>query len=148
MATSASPALRVSMDSIARSPPLAPASSPAATSTARLATARYTGRSRMCLCFGFTQRDVMRVPSDQVSRPRSRAPTWREDDDDCAWLHPIHEIDDVLVGHADAAGRDGLADIFRLVGAVDAVQGVLVALVKVDRPRAERIFRPPAMRLG
>src|SRR5215207_4425753 len=74
-------------------------------------------------------------------QPRSRAPTWREDDDDCAWRHPIREIDDVLVGHADAAGRDGLADIFRLVGAMDAVQGVLVALVKVNRPRAERIFR-------
>ncbi len=30
-----------------------------------------------------------------------------------------------------------MADIFRLVGAVDAVQGVLVALVKVERPRAQ-----------
>src|SRR5215216_2327927 len=74
-------------------------------------------------------------------QPRSRTPTWREDDDDRAQLHPIHEIDDVLVGHADASGRNGLADIFRPVGAVDAVQGVLVALVKVNRPRAERIFR-------
>src|SRR5437667_8258142 len=34
-----------------------------------------------------------------------------------------------------------MADIFRLVGAVDAVQGVLVALVKIDRPRAQRISR-------
>src|SRR5262245_13569170 len=32
-----------------------------------------------------------------------------------------------------------MADIFRLVGAVDAVQGILVALVKIDRPRAQRI---------
>src|SRR5262249_29677744 len=71
----------------------------------------------------------------------SSTPTRREDDDDRAGLHPIHEIDDVLVGHADAARRDGMADIFRLVGAVDAVQGVLVALVKVDRPRAQRIGR-------
>src|ERR1043166_2726351 len=34
-----------------------------------------------------------------------------------------------------------MADILRLVGAVDAVQGVLVALIKVDRPRAQRIGR-------
>jgi hypothetical protein len=65
MAMSGSLALRVSMDSIERSPLLAPASSPAAINTARLATARYTGRSRACLRFGFTQRDVMRVPSDR-----------------------------------------------------------------------------------
>src|SRR5690349_17990288 len=114
MAMSGSLALRVSMDSIARSPLLAPASSPAATSTAKLAAARYTGRSHLCLRFEFTQRDVMRVPSDPVYGPRSRTPTWREDDDDRARLHPIHEVDDVLVGHADAAGRDGLANIFRL----------------------------------
>src|SRR6266446_2880771 len=49
-------------------------------------------------------------------------PARREDDDDRALLHPVDEIDDILVGHADTAGRDGLADIFGLVGAVDAVQ--------------------------
>src|SRR5580704_11313938 len=67
---------------------------------------------------------------------------WCEDDDGRALLHPIKEIDDILVGHADAAGRYGLADIFRLVGAVDPIQGVLVALVEVERPRAQRIGRP------
>src|SRR5580704_15756976 len=66
---------------------------------------------------------------------------WCEDDDGRALLHPIKEIDDILVGHADAAGRYGLADIFRLIGAVDAVQGVLVALVEVERPRSQRISR-------
>src|SRR5258708_9872203 len=65
----------------------------------------------------------------------------REHDDGRTRLHPIEEIDDILVGHADAAGRYRLADIFRLVGAVDAVQGVLVARVKVERPRAEWIGR-------
>jgi hypothetical protein len=30
-----------------------------------------------------------------------------------------------------------LADLFRLVGTVDAVQGVLVALVRVERQRAQ-----------
>src|ERR1700731_5486245 len=34
-----------------------------------------------------------------------------------------------------------MADIFRLVGAMDAVQGVLVALIEVERPRAQRISR-------
>jgi hypothetical protein len=57
----------------------------------------------------------------------------REDDDGCAWLHPLEKIDDILVGHADAAGKDSLADVFWLVGAMDAVQGVLAALVKVVR---------------
>jgi hypothetical protein len=32
------------------------------------------------------------------------------------------EIDDILIHHADAAGRNGLADGMRLVGAVDAVK--------------------------
>jgi hypothetical protein len=36
----------------------------------------------------------------------------------------IIEIDDVLVGHADAARGDRRADIFRLVGAVNAEQRV------------------------
>jgi hypothetical protein len=54
---------------------------------------------------------------------QASTPTWREDDDDRAWLHPIHEIDDILVGHTDASGRDGLADIFWLVGAVDTGTG-------------------------
>jgi len=34
-----------------------------------------------------------------------------------------------------------MADVFRLVGAVDTIQRVLVAFVKVDRPRTERISR-------
>src|SRR6516164_2254345 len=43
-----------------------------------------------------------------------------------AQLHALVEVDDVLVGHADAARGDRLANVFRLVGAVDAVEGVLV----------------------
>src|SRR5579863_7003378 len=76
--------------------------------------------------------------------------TRREHDDRRTLFHPIVEIDDILVGHAYATGRNGLADIFRLVGAVYAVQGILVALVKVQRSRAERIFRAAlyAMRVG
>src|SRR4051794_14146164 len=67
MAMTGSPAMRDTMDSTGRSlrPLRAPASSPAATSTARPATARYAGRSQFCLHFGFTQRDVIRVPTDR-----------------------------------------------------------------------------------
>ena len=36
-------------------------------------------------------------------------------------LHPVVEVDDVLVAHADAARRDRVADRPGLVGAVDAV---------------------------
>src|SRR6266850_7124528 len=60
------------MDSTGRSrrPLLAPASPPAAISKARLATARYAGRSRFCLHSGFTQRDVIRVPTDRSGQRR------------------------------------------------------------------------------
>ena len=47
--------------------------------------------------------------------------SWREDNDNCADLDPIVEIDRILIGHADAARGDGLADIFGLVGAVDTI---------------------------
>jgi hypothetical protein len=79
MVMSGSPTLRVSMDSIKRSPLLASASSPAAISMARLATARYTGRSRVCLHFEFAPRDVMRVPSDLVYATlySGKFTTWR-----------------------------------------------------------------------
>src|SRR4029079_15730426 len=40
----------------------------------------------------------------------------RKDDDHSAGLHPVVEIDDVLIGHADAAGRNRLTDILRLIG--------------------------------
>jgi hypothetical protein len=51
----------------------------------------------------------------------------------------IIEIDDVFVGHADAARGDRRADIFRLVGAVDPEQRVLAAGVEIQRTRAHRI---------
>ena len=49
----------------------------------------------------------------------------REHDDNCADPDPIVEVDDILIGHADAARRDGSADIFGLVGAVNTVPCVL-----------------------
>ena len=62
-----------------------------------------------------------------------------EHHDDGADLDAVIEIDRVLVGHADAARRDRGADIFRLVGAVDAEQRVLAARVEIHRARAHRI---------
>ena len=46
-------------------------------------------------------------------------------------LHSAVEIDHILIGQPDAAGGNRLADIFRLVGAVDAIQRILPASVKV-----------------
>jgi hypothetical protein len=57
----------------------------------------------------------------------------REDHDNCAHSDAIVEVDDVLVGHANAARGDGSADIFRLVGAVDPVLRVLATRVQIDR---------------
>src|SRR4051812_13437879 len=62
-----------------------------------------------------------------------------EHDDDRADLDPGVEVDDVLIGHADAARGNRRADIFRLVGAVDAEHGVAAALEEIERARAERI---------
>ena len=68
--------------------------------------------------------------------PRPQHDHWRTD------LHPRVQVDRVLVGHADTAGRNGTADVFGLIGAVDAVERILVGRVKVHAPRAERIVRP------
>ena len=67
-------------------------------------------------------------------------------------LDAIVEVDDVLVEHADAARRDRRADIFRLVGAVDAEQRILVTLIEIQGACAERIVGAardgrPSMRL-
>ena len=52
----------------------------------------------------------------------------RQHDHRGAEFHAVVEVDHVLIGHADAARGDRRADVFRLVGAVNAVQRVLVAL--------------------
>ena len=64
-----------------------------------------------------------------------------EHHDDGADLHPAIEIDHVLVGHADAAGGNRRADIFRLVGAVNPEQRVLAARIEIERARTHRIVR-------
>lgn len=59
-------------------------------------------------------------------------------------LDAVVEIHDVLVGHANAAGRDRLADRLRFIRTVDAVKRA----AKIHGTRAERIFRPPGMKRG
>src|SRR5215204_3572769 len=59
--------------------------------------------------------------------PRGRAPV---------------EINGVLIDHPNAAGGNAPADCPRLVGAVDAVEGILVALPQVHGASAERVARP------
>src|SRR5215207_553546 len=88
-------------------------------------------------------------PCASACRPRSSFWTSEPalplpDDHLRAGLHAIVEVDHVDVAHADAAGRHGPADGLRLVGAVDAIQGVAVALVEIERAGAHRVARPAA----
>src|SRR5215216_6041270 len=69
------------------------------------------------------------------------APRRRKHHDLGADLDALVEIDHVLIDHADAAGGDAPADGPRLDGAVDAEQGVLVALPQVHGARSQRIAR-------
>ena len=55
--------------------------------------------------------------------------------------HAIVKVDRVDVAHADAARGHRAADLLGLVGAVDAVERVLVAVIEVERARAERVVR-------
>src|SRR5262245_50292831 len=48
-----------------------------------------------------------------------------------AHFHPAVEIDHILIGHSDAARGNRASDVFRLIGAVDAIQRILAAGVKV-----------------
>src|SRR6516225_3922150 len=50
---------------------------------------------------------------------------------------PVIQIDDVIVGHTNAAGRDVAAEFPGLVGAVDAVKRI----AEIERARPERIIR-------
>src|SRR5262245_2900 len=65
----------------------------------------------------------------------------RQHDDRRTDLHPAIEVDDVLVGEADAARGDGLADILRLVGAVTAVQRIFTIGIEVEAARAHWVLR-------
>src|SRR5829696_3817359 len=88
-------------------------------------------------------------PCASACRPRSFFSTSEPalslpDDHLRAGFDAIVEVDHVDVAHADAAGRHGPADGLRLVGAVDAIQGVAVALVEIERAGAHWVARPAA----
>src|SRR6476659_9802971 len=53
----------------------------------------------------------------------------------------VVKVGDIIIGHPDAAGRHAMADGPRLVGAVNTVEGVLVALPQVKSTSAERVIR-------
>src|SRR5262245_50092699 len=56
-------------------------------------------------------------------------------------LHPAVEIDHIFIGDPDAARGNRTSDVFGLVGAVDAIQRVLAASVKIEGARPHWIAR-------
>ena len=62
------------------------------------------------------------------SAPRRTILVRRKYYDDGANFDAFVEIDDVFVGHANAARGNRLSDIFRLISAVNPIKGVLVTL--------------------
>src|SRR5690606_15295223 len=64
-----------------------------------------------------------------------------DDDERTAFTHVVVEVDDVLVDHADTAGRHGPADGPDIRIAVDAIDRVPVAFVNVERACAQRIVQ-------
>src|SRR5437764_12397224 len=58
-----------------------------------------------------------------------------------AELHPAVGIDRILIGQPDAARGNRMSNVFGLVGAMDAIQRVLAARVKVDAACAHWIAR-------
>jgi hypothetical protein len=65
-------------------------------------------------------------------KERSRTTVAWQHDHDRADLYPAVEIDHILIGHANAARGNRTSDVFGLVGAMDAIQRVLAAGVKVQ----------------
>src|SRR6266446_1285866 len=51
------------------------------------------------------------------------------------------ELNNVIVDHANAPGRNALADRPRLIRTMNAVEGVLASLPKVECPGAQRVLR-------
>ena len=60
--------------------------------------------------------------------------------DMCSDMDAVVKIDGVDVAHANAARRHVLADMLGLIGAVDAIHRILVALEQIERAGTERII--------
>ena len=69
----------------------------------------------------------------------------RQNHDPCPQPDAIVKVDHILLGYADAARRNGVANVFRLSDAVNPVKRVLVALEKVRRPRARTTTGVPSL---
>jgi hypothetical protein len=76
---------------------------------------------------GLSTRCCGRRPKSAKARNRGRS----QHHHSRANLHPIVEIDHILIGYPDATRGNRTSDVFGLVGAVDAIQRVLAAGVKV-----------------
>src|ERR1700746_28895 len=77
--------------------------------------------------------DPKRTSHQQLPAVLRRGPSgpWREDNNNRADLYATVKVNHVLVGHANAARRDGSADVFWLIGAMDAVLRVVAAGVQI-----------------
>src|SRR5208337_877087 len=91
--------------------------------------ARAAVAARSVVSFSMTTLERIAVKRSE----RDRLP----DDDLRSDRHAAIEIGDVIVDEAEAAGRDGVADRLRLVGAMDAIDG----LAEIERARAHRVAR-------
>src|SRR5579862_2393679 len=95
-----------------------------ATSAAEIGGKNKDGR-KLLMAGTLAQRNVVRKQQSSVQHHHRGA------DRDT-----IIEIDHVLIGHAEAAGGDGLSDRLRLVGAVDAIE----RRAEIERPRTEWVL--------
>src|SRR5271165_7179337 len=65
-----------------------------------------------------------------------------KDHDDRTHSDPGIKVDHVLIGHPDASRRNSLADMLRLIGAVNAEEGVLATCIQIQAACPHRIMRP------
>ena len=107
---------------------------------------------------GVTAPCARRVP---LTRPRfARAPpqgqreciscyrldrTAGEHDDFGAGRRALVEVDHIFVAHTDAAGGHVMTDTLGLIGTVNAIERVDLALPKIERAGAQRIIGPAMM---
>src|SRR5262245_45280801 len=68
-----------------------------------------------------------------------------DDDDWCLAGHAAIEVDHILIDHAHAAGRHGLADGPPLRRSMNPVTGVLIVSVEIECARTERVIEPAGL---
>ena len=68
-----------------------------------------------------------------------------EHDDFGAGRRALVEVDHIFVAHTDAAGGHVMTDTLGLIGTVNAIERVDLALPKIERAGAQRIIGPAMM---